>query len=126
MSAAAALARAASAKHSLPDGQRRAPGHSSAVTLTLDHAGVEGSNSSSALSPLLVDSAQAARRRTSSRIRRAVTTRAEPLGRASGQVSGTSEPNASTSGDRSLAESGTSSRCWSEKRASSWSRCLQT
>ena len=64
------------------EGQRRAPGHSSAVTLTLDHAGTEGSNSSSARSPLAVDPAQAARRRTSSPIRRAAIARAEPLGRA--------------------------------------------
>ena len=42
MSAAAAFARAASAKHSLPAEQRRDPGHSSAVTLRLAQALVEG------------------------------------------------------------------------------------
>ncbi len=42
-SASAAAARAASAKQSPPDGQRLAPGHSRADTLTAAHADGDGS-----------------------------------------------------------------------------------
>ena len=63
-SAACAAARARSAKHSAPDGQRKAPGHSSEVTLSVDHSCWSGSASSSARSPVAVRSAQAKISRT--------------------------------------------------------------
>ena len=66
MSAAVASARARSAKHSAPDGQRKAPGHSSAVTLNVAHSLWSGSVSSSARSPVAVVSAHSKIRRTSS------------------------------------------------------------
>ena len=67
-SAAAARARAASAKQASPSGQRSLPGHSSLPTLTARHAASDGAQSSSAASPVSVDATHVAIRVSSSRV----------------------------------------------------------
>ena len=54
-SALAARSRAASAKHTSPAGQRAAPGHSAAPTLTMAHDFARGSKESSDRSPVSDD-----------------------------------------------------------------------
>jgi hypothetical protein len=67
-SATEARARAASAKHASPSGQRSLPGHSSLPTLAARHAVSDGDQSSSATSPVWLVVAHVAMRVSSSRV----------------------------------------------------------